>query len=408
MGGVEFTTLYLAGVLPETGMRCLVICPEEGELPERCRAVGVRVHIAPRPRIFSTSVQVGKRYLPNPLAWSLGIAGTVLAAARLARQLRKLRVDLVCTKGLPAHFYGGLAAKLADIPCVWHVQDLVSDRAGGLYRWVLGLGARLFARQVISDGTPIQRQLLPYLPAGMVKLIYNGVDTDLFSPGLSGREVRAEWGIKDTELLIGNVARLTAWKGQDHLIRAFANLGREYPEARLVLVGAPVFDSNAYERELRRLVRNLGLSDRVIFAGFRWDLARVLAAMDIYAHASVEKDTSPVSVVSAMSSGKPIVAAAVEGVAELFPRGSAEIVAAGDADALAEGLRSLLRDPARRVVLGQSARGLAEQELSLGQFADRCAAVFQEALSGRVYARWATRQTRLAQPSAPGRDMVGN
>jgi glycosyltransferase involved in cell wall biosynthesis len=146
----------------------------------------------------------------------------------------------------------------------------------------------------------------------------------------------------------------------------------------------------------------------VIFAGFRWDLARVLAAMDIYAHASVEKDTSPVSVVSAMSSGKPIVAAAVEGVAELFPRGSAEIVAAGDADALAEGLRSLLRDPARRVVLGQSARGLAEQELSLGQFADRCAAVFQEALSGRVYARWATRQTRLAQPSAPGRDMVGN
>src|SRR5207244_1975234 len=105
--------------------------------------------LVPRPRLFSTSLRIAGRHVINPFAWVANLLGFVLAARRLADALRKQSVDLVCTKGLAAHFYGGLAAWRVGTPCVWHVQDLVSERAGSLYARILGVAARYLARQVI-------------------------------------------------------------------------------------------------------------------------------------------------------------------------------------------------------------------------------------------------------------------
>jgi glycosyltransferase involved in cell wall biosynthesis len=244
---------------------------------------------------------------------------------------------------------------------------------------LLGMAGRLLAAHVIADGTPIQAQWRAYLPERRLHLVYNGVDIEQFSPHVDGSAVRAEWQADAQTLLIGNVARLTAWKGQDYLVRAFAQIADAFPQAKLVLVGSPVFDNDAFEQRLRQLAEPLG--ERVIFAGFRWDLPQVLAALDIYAHVSVEKDTSPLSVVSAAASGKPILCTAVEGVTELFtPDRDAVIVPPKDVSALAEALRALLNDAACRAKLSEAARQMALQKLSLDQFARNCEAVFERAL----------------------------
>ncbi|PJF35223.1 MAG: hypothetical protein CUN49_11670 [Candidatus Thermofonsia Clade 1 bacterium] len=379
MGGVEFSTLYLAQRLDRSKFRPLVICPEEGDLPRRCRESGVPVQIVKQPRLLSSSFQFGKRRVPNPFSWPINLVLFMIIARRVARCLKEAQAALVCTKGVFAHFYGGLAARMAGIPCVWHVQDLIAERYGGLYMSLFGMAGRLFATRLIADGTPIQAQWRPYLPEERLHLVYNGVDIDQFSPQVDGSAVRAEWHADSRTLLIGNVARLTAWKGQDYLIRAFSQIADAFPQAKLVLVGSPVFESAAFERQLRRLAEPLG--ERVIFAGFRWDLPQVLAALDIYAHVSVEKDTSPLSVVSAAASGKPMLCTAVEGVAELFvPDQTAVIVPPKDVSALAEGLRSLLSDVARRELLSNAVRQMAIEKLSLDQFARNCEAVFERAL----------------------------
>lgn len=380
MGGVEFSTLYLAQRMDRTKFRPLVICPEEGDLPQRCRESGVPVQIVRQPRLLTSSFRLGKRRFPNPLSWLINVILFVIIARRIARTLRHAEAALVCTKGLFAHFYGGLAARLAGIPCVWHVQDLIAKRYGGLYMRFFGLAGRLFATDLIADGTPIQDQWRAYLPEERLHLIYNGVDTEQFSPQVDGSTVRAEWDADAQTLLIGNVARLTAWKGQDYLVRAFRRIADEFPQAKLVLVGSPVFDNDAFERELRQLAAPLG--ERVVFAGFRWDLPQVLAALDIYAHVSVEKDTSPLSVVSAAASGKPILCTAVEGVVELFtPNQTALVVPPKDEATLAEALRTLLRDAGLRQALGTAVRQMALERLSLDQFARNCEAVFGRALA---------------------------
>jgi glycosyltransferase involved in cell wall biosynthesis len=152
------------------------------------------------------------------------------------------------------------------------------------------------------------------------------------------------------------------------LIEAFARIAGDHPRTVLLLVGSPVFDNDSYQRRLLRMVAQFGLEERVKFAGYRNDTAQVLAAMDVFAFTSVEKDTSPLALLSAMSSGLPIAAFDIEGVRELID-GDEQIltVPCGQADQLASALQLLIGDGPLRVQLGQSVRRLAERRFSLEQ-----------------------------------------
>ncbi len=382
MSGVEFSTLYLAQNLDHSRYKPLVICPEEGDLPRQCRSAGVEVCIMPRPRFFSTSTRIAGYALPNPFAVVANIVAMIASACRLTDLLRARKPALVVPKGLLAQFYGGLAAHWARLPCVWHIQDRVSNRAGPLFAWTLALAGRVLAREIIVDAGSIARQLVPFVPSKRVHVILNGVNTTEFSPQTDGSVVRSEWGVRDDDLLIGVAGRLTRWKGQHTLIQALERLAPKFPKARVVLVGAALFDTDAYARELERLIRDLGLQDRVIFAGFRWDMPQVFAGLDIIAHTALDKDSSPLAVVSAMAAGKAIVCSRVDGTEQLFEEGRDGLLfTPGDVDELVEKLELVLRDAELRKQLGRGARDKAERELSVERFSRECEAIFQKAIS---------------------------
>ncbi len=381
MSGVEFSTLYLAQQLDRSDWLPVVICPEEGELPERCRALGIRVDFVQVPRFFSTSVRIAGFVIINPFAVLIDGVLIVVMALRLYRFLRKLHPELVVPKGLLAQFYGGLAACWTGIPCVWHIQDRVSTRLGQLFPLTMSLAGRLLARQVIVDAQSIAWQLTPTIPSNRVHVIWNGVDTREFSPQVDGACVRTDWEVQPSHLLIGAIARLIPWKGQHVLIEAFARIADQFPDARVVLVGSALFDTDAYARGLQVKAIKYGVSDRVIFAGYRRDIPQVLAALDVIVHPALEKDSSPLAVVSAMAAGKAIICSNLEGTAELFDEGiDGLLVPPGDVNALSEKLVLLLREVDLRRKLGSAARQKAEASLSIERFTQRCEAVFERAL----------------------------
>ncbi len=369
MGGVQFSTLYLSQTLDTSRWRAVVVCPEEGDLTRACQSAGVETHIVPSPRLWSTSIRIGRNgRLPNLFAWIWNALMMARATRTLQKFLRQQSPTVVVTKGLAAHFIGGLAARRSSIRCVWHVQDLISERTAGIYKRIFNFAARRFPNQIIVDGQAIKEQL-PESIHERVSVIHNGVHTNAFRPGLDSSAVRREFGIAPDQLVIGNAGRITPWKGQHYLIEAFAKIASDYPDAVLLLVGSPVFDHDAYERRLKSMAAEHGLESRIKFAGFRHDLSEVLAAMDIFAFTSVEKDTSPLALLSAMASGLPIVAFDIQGVRELDESGEVfRLVQIGDVDALAESLSSLLCDPAARHCLAGNARQAAEQKFSLPQY----------------------------------------
>jgi len=382
MSGVEYSTLYLTQRLDRAHWLPIVICPAEGELPQRCRACGIEVVIVPQARFFSTSARLGARTVPNPFAWGANLPALWHTARLLTDPLRQMRPDLIVPKGLLAQFYGGLAAWWCGIPCVWHIQDRVSERAGPLFPFCLGLGARWLARHVIVDAQSIARQIQNVVGVDRISVIWNGVDLNEFSPAVVGTGVRVEWGIAPDEILIGSVSRLVPWKGQHILLEAFARLAADFPNTRLVLVGSALFDTDAYARRLRARADELGLQARVLFPGYRQDTPQILAALDIFCHSALEKDSTPLAVVSALAAGKAIVCSAVDGTAELFQaQENGLLFPPGDVPALTERLTRLLRDRALRTRLGQNAREFAERELSVAQYAHKCESVFARALT---------------------------
>jgi glycosyltransferase involved in cell wall biosynthesis len=384
MGGVQFSTLYLLQALDRERWRPLVICPEGGDLSRACRDAGVEVRVLPQPRLWSTSLRLGTKRLPNPAAWA-GDAWLIgLGARRLKKVLVECSPDLVITKGLPSHFLGGFAARQLGIPCVWHVQDFISERAFGIYHRAFAAAARFLPTRIIVDGKAIAGQL-PQALQSRLSVVLNGVDTNVFRPGLDGAALRRQFDIPDDQLVIGHVGRMTPWKGQHYLIEAFARIAADNPKATLLLVGSPVFDNDSYERRLLTLVSQLGLGERVKFAGYTHDMPGALAAMDVFAFTSVEKDTSPLALLSAMSSGLPIVAFDIAGTRELMAsEDQFALVPAGNVPMLGVALSRVLKDESFRQALAEASRKQAVAQLGLDKYTNGIEQVLRDACAGGV------------------------
>lgn len=378
MGGVEFSALYLAAHLDKTKWRPVILCPREGRFSAACREANLEVRISPAPKTLPTSFRINgaDARLPNPLAWLWNPIPLAAAAWTLKKTLQAEKPDLILTHGLQAHFFGGLAARLSNLRCVWHVQDFVSERFFGLYRAFFGLCASLLADEVVADGSPIAKQL-PKKIQKRVFVVLNGVDTEVFAPNLrqAGANLRATWGLGAEHVVIGHAARITPWKGQLHLLEAFALLEKRHPEARLVFIGAALFDNDDYEKRLKARTAELGLQNKVIFAGFRSDLAEVLNALDIFAYPSAEKDTSPLALLSALACGLPVVAFNIEGVREVL-EGAGKIVPVRDETKMAQALEELISDPSLRKRMQAQSRARALARFSLEKYVESMESVF--------------------------------
>jgi len=264
------------------------------------------------------------------------------------------------------------------VPCVWHVQDLISERTFGIYARIFGFAAKRLPQQIIVDGAAIAKQV-PAAVQPRVSVVMNGVDINLFRPGRDGSALRDELGIPEDHLVIGNVGRITPWKGQHLLIEAFSRIADNIPQATLLLVGSPVFDNHQYEQRLRAMTTEFGLTDRIKFAGYRHDLPEVLGAMDLFAFTSIEKDTSPLALLSAMAAGLPIVAFNIDGVRELIDTDDQLLrVPVGSVDDLAAALDKLTADEELRLALARSVRELAERKYSLEKYASEIEQVLTE------------------------------
>jgi glycosyltransferase involved in cell wall biosynthesis len=263
---------------------------------------------------------------------------------RLAVRLRELRPDLVHTNSLKASLYGGLAARAARVPAVWHVHDRVAgDYLPPAAVQIVHQAARWLPTAVIANSETTRATLGPAAKAAVV------IPPPVQEITLSGKG--------DGPLRIGVVGRLAPWKGQGVFLRAFADA---FPggETRAVLVGAPLFGEEDYELGLRALAENLGISSRVEFRGFREDVPAELARLDVLVHCSIVPEPFGQVVVEGMAAGLPVVAAAGGGPAEVVRDGVNGLLhPPGDIPALAAVLRRLAADESLRGQLGAAAAG---------------------------------------------------
>jgi glycosyltransferase involved in cell wall biosynthesis len=160
------------------------------------------------------------------------------------------------------------------------------------------------------------------------------------------------------------ISRMFHWKGHLHLVRALGRVREEMPDFRLVVVGEDDQRGSpgrgSLTAEMRAVAADVGLSDQIVYAGWRSDIERLLAACDIYAMPSFEE---PLGVVylEAMAMAKPVVALRSGGVPEVVEDGGSGLLSEpGDVDGLAQSILTLLRDRELRARMGRRGRNLVE------------------------------------------------
>lgn len=299
-----------------------------------------------------------------------GLSG-LAAPAVLARLLRRAAPDLVQTWMYHGDLIGGLAARLAGRPVLWNLRQSTLEPGSSKRAtiWARRLCARLSRRlpdRIVCCAEAVRAHHvgLGYAAAKMV-VIPNGVDVDAFRPDAEARTaLRGEMGVAPEAVLIGALGRWDPQKDHATFVAAAEALAAVTPEARFVLCGRGLDESNA---ELAGLIAGAGLDGRFILLGRRGDVARVCAALDIGASSSAYGEGFPNAVAEMMASGVPCVVTDVgESAALVGTSGRAVPVrAAQDLGAAWKELVELGQEG--RAALGAAARRRIEENFPLAK-----------------------------------------
>jgi glycosyltransferase involved in cell wall biosynthesis len=270
---------------------------------------------------------------------------------RLTKLLRTRKIDAVITVGAgDKMFWGRLAARRVGVPVILSALHSTGwpDGVGRLNR-MLTLITDGFIAVAESHGDFLAKNLK--IPRGRVAAISNGVDTKRFAPIPDVAAVRRELGIGPTDPVVGIVAALRPEKNHSLFLEMAHRVVQQFPAARFLIIGdGPCRD------DITHRAQELKITNNVLMLGSRSDIPRVLAAMDVFALTSI-MEANPVSILEAMSVGRPVVATNVGSIYEAVTEGQTGfLVPAGDVAQLAGRVLELLSNPLKCGAMGAAAR----------------------------------------------------
>ncbi len=336
-GSAENTLLTVAHLDHEQYDITLAVGPSEGEMSptlDLARARGVSVVIQPH-------------LIRSPSPWRDPLA--LIGLWRLCRGF-----DLVHTHTSKAGILGRLAAYVAGVPHVVHTPHghvfygYYSALVTRCFVFLERLAARWCERIVaLTEADMTDHLAFNVAPASQFIVIHSGVDLQALEQSQkSTKQLREEFGVPADAFVVGTLGRLTKIKGQDDLLRALAELEPLW----LLLVG-----DGEEEANLRRLAHDLGVSGRVVFAGWRQDTGDVLRCMDLFAFPSINEGMGK-ALVEAMYLRRPVVATSVGGVPHLLEHERhGLLVPARSVEQLTQAIRRLADDPCLALSLADAA-----------------------------------------------------
>ncbi|MGF6758830.1 glycosyltransferase family 4 protein [Paraburkholderia sp. GAS42] len=365
LGGAEFALLPLAEACTS---RSEVVLLADGPFRTRLEENGVRVKVLSDARVSNLDREAVRL---NLLSAVPGIVRQIRAIAREAR-----RFDVLFVNTQKAMVLGALGKPLHRRPVIWFLHDIMSRaHFGRVQLMVVKWLSRYVVDQVVANSRASAETLsaLAGIPLERIPVIPNGIDAAAFHKVAADAPddraaLRRRLGLPENAYLAGLFGRLAPWKGQHIALQALARL----PDMHLVLVGAPLFGERAYADGLRLQAEELGVTDRVHFAGFRDDMPAWMKAMDVILHTSIDPEPLGRVVIEGMVAGRPVVAAAAGGVLEIVRDGhNGLLVKPGDVDGIVSAIDTLRLQPDVAQRLASQGTIDAQRDFSLEAYVTR-------------------------------------
>jgi glycosyltransferase involved in cell wall biosynthesis len=348
--GGQSQVLLTARGLRALGHDAQLLSVQDSPLSRRAQAAGVPVH------------NVGK------------IARQFGAALLLHKLLSHQNYEVLHANEPHALTAAWLADAQENVPVV------ASRRVGyPLPRGGLSRKRYLIVQRIVAISHFVEQSVLESgVPPEKVAVVYEGVEVPPLPTPEARRQARQRWGVTGGERLLGCVGYLLPEKGQEIAIRALSKVLRKMPASRLLLAG-----DGPCRPTLEALVRQLGLQDAVIFAGFVQDVSQVYAALDVFLFPSLAEPLGT-SLLAAMAWGLPVLAVATGGVPEYVKDGDNGLLATQpDPELFSVGLARLLSEESLAITLGHKARCTITERFSAERMVENTVRIYEEVLQKR-------------------------
>jgi len=281
--------------------------------------------------------------------------------------------------------------KELNIPLVFHLHSTEHGRSmGDGSNTIKGIeyGGGQNADFVITVSYAMKEELEKLgFPKNKIRICWNGVDPNKYDPKLVSNkdkiQLRKKYGIRENENMLFFVGRLVTVKGIDNLIKAMPNVLKDFPNTKLVVLGI-----GDMEGDLKSLVENLGIKDKVVFrTEFICEPERILhyASADCVVLPSIYEPFGIVCTES-MSMAKPTVVGArgTTGFREqIIPDGEKRCgvhINPHDPNDIAWGIKQVLQMDDKGKKMGQNARERVLETFSWDLVTERTLKIYQELL----------------------------
>lgn len=301
---------------------------------------------------------------------------------KLRQAVRDHRIDTVHAHNFVPSYYA--AAALLGMPrrpaqvvtCHDMGTRLSNRRLRWLFKWSIRRtqGVAMVGQQVhdrfTQDG---------YVPARKAMTLLNAVPVEEFGITPERRaNAREALGLSGDEVVVGCVGRLVELKNHLGLIRQWPDVIARHPKARLVLIG-----EGPLRPQIEQLIAELGLGDRVLLAGIRSDVSRLLPGLDVFALPSFTEGVS-IALLEACATGLPALASRVGGNVEVIQDGvTGRLFDVQDAPALRSALLQLVGNASLRATLGQQAQAWVREHASLAALCSQYDRLYHDAAQRR-------------------------
>ena len=323
---------------------------------------GPTLHAAEKTKAFMRDFD-GTCIMVSQLRRDITLILDCIALIRLYFILRPGRFDIVHTHTAKAGALGRLAARMAGVPVIIHSphgHNLYGYFSPAMTRRIVRIERFLsrFTDRIIA-GTQLEKK--DYLAhaigrAQTIDVIYAGLELQGYAVDRQAQDgIKKELGIVPGAPVVGMIGRLEQVKGPDYFVDAAMRIAQTRQDVYFVLVGEGSLRGHLEEKAVRS-----GCKDRIIFTGWRNDVPRMLALLDIMVLPSLNEAVGLV-LVEAQSQGIPVIASNVGGIPETIKDNETGIlVPPGHAEKFMQAIVFLLDHPDKRRAMGAAAQAWVE------------------------------------------------
>lgn len=372
--GADRSLLRTVRAIKQSYKGLIIVClPYDGPLVEELRKLKVDV------RIFRLAVMRRKYFtFFGVLNWFFA---HFVAYFKLLKIAKTTKAQLIHSNTSTV-FVGGLVARTLRVPHLWHLREIIIEPVI-VRKFIAFLYLKLATRVIgVSEST------IDYLCRDSKSLrsrsivINNGIDLSDYDFEIVN-SLKKEISIPDDAVLVGMIARVSFWKGQDVFLEMANEVAHKNNRIYFLALGSAFQGQESLMYNFREKVVSLKLGNRFIIHEFSKDIPKYLRGFDIFILPSKNPDPFPTTVLEAMMARKAIVANGHGGVLDMIEDGNEGcIIPPNDISEMSKSVLKLAESPDERTRMGENARRKLDNHFTFQHYERKITALFSEYIEG--------------------------